>query len=609
MTGYTRQSTAAIVAGQEVKAQPVADEFNQLEAAFNSVSGHTHDASTGNGPKISLTTSVSGILPAANGGTGLGTIAGFATLIGVETLKNKSLEDVSTWFIDDLDNTKRVKIQAGNITTGTTRTWTSPDASGEVILDTATQTLSSKTLTAPILGGNTTLTGTMDLTGGIVTFRDDRFLIVDNGDVTKRMAFEVSNIPSATTRTVGAPNASGTLVTLLGADTLTNKSLQDSTTFFIDDVDATKRVQLQVSSVATGTTRTLTVPDASGVLVLDTNTQTLSGKTLTTPTINGATISGTWAGNATFSGTLTLTRPTVTLQDTTTTFQDNADNTKQANFELSLITTGTTRTITLPNANKTLIGTVDIPNYIAGLTIANDVTDAVNDIVISTGSCMDSTNTDSMTVSSTLIKRLDAAWTVGTNQGGRDTGSIADATWHVFVIKRLDTQVVDVLLSQSASAPTMPSPYTLFRRIGSIIRTAGSIIGFQQDGDYFTLSVTSNDINVTNPGTAAVLGTLNVPFGIRVRWMGLLTLVAGTSNSTLYHMYISDPGTADQTPSVNFYHNQIQNDVIYGSSARAVGWSECWTNVASQLRYRVSTSDAGLIVRLSTRGWVDQRGK
>jgi len=70
MAGYTRQSAASIVNGTAITAAPLNAEFNQLLAAFHATTGHTHTGATGDGTKIPLATSVSGFLPAANGGTG-----------------------------------------------------------------------------------------------------------------------------------------------------------------------------------------------------------------------------------------------------------------------------------------------------------------------------------------------------------------------------------------------------------------------------------------------------------------------------------------------------------------------------------------------------------
>lgn len=70
MAGYTRQSAASIINGENITAPPLNAEFNQLESSFNDTTGHAHDGTTGNGPKIDLTTSITGFLPAEHGGFG-----------------------------------------------------------------------------------------------------------------------------------------------------------------------------------------------------------------------------------------------------------------------------------------------------------------------------------------------------------------------------------------------------------------------------------------------------------------------------------------------------------------------------------------------------------
>lgn len=70
MAGYTRQSVADIVNGENITAPPLNAEFNQIQVAFSQDAGHTHDGSVGSGPKINLDTSVSGYLPPIHGGVG-----------------------------------------------------------------------------------------------------------------------------------------------------------------------------------------------------------------------------------------------------------------------------------------------------------------------------------------------------------------------------------------------------------------------------------------------------------------------------------------------------------------------------------------------------------
>ncbi len=127
------------------------------------------------------------------------------------------------------------------------------------------------------------------------------------------------------------------------------------------------------------------------------------------------------------------------------------------------------------------IGMADVSpfsGHINGLTYSNNGTDATNDIDIAAGGCMDATNAFWIALSA-ITKRLDATWSVGTNQGGLDTGSIANADYFIWAIARSDTGVTDVLFSASATSPTMPADYDFKRRIGWFKRESAAITAFK----------------------------------------------------------------------------------------------------------------------------------
>jgi hypothetical protein len=98
-----------------------------------------------------------------------------------------------------------------------------------------------------------------------------------------------------------------------------------------------------------------------------------------------------------------ITSPTLTVLDASFTMQDNVDATKQAQFQLSGITTGTTRTYTLPNATGTLADLATAQTFtnkthtspvITGGSIANATitVDAIGEFTSANGVAIDGLN-------------------------------------------------------------------------------------------------------------------------------------------------------------------------------------------------------------------------
>ena len=249
--------------------------------------------------------------------------------------------------------------------------------------------------------------------------------------------------------------------------------------------------------------------------------------------------------------------------------------------------------------------------YLNGLTLANNGADATNDIDIAAGSCRDSTDVINI-VGTAMTKRLDAGWVAGTNQGYRNSAAaIADTTYHIYAVCKAagadpdyyahtSTTVATVIAALQAEAGG--AAYLYARRIGSIIRSAGAIVAFNQNGDEFLLSTMSLNINTTAASSAAVLYAMQVPAGIKVKVLvhGAFTLVGGAGGGCL----LSSPDEADIAPVVNTgkvtYTNPVDSQYVSGNA-------EVRTNTSREIRVRCTNNNSNLNV--NTYGWIDRRGR
>jgi hypothetical protein len=217
---------------------------------------------------------------------------------------------------------------------------------------------------------------------------------------------------------------------------------------------------------------------------------------------------------------------------------------------------------------------------------------------VSAGFAADSTNVNLMKLPSAYTK-LNTSWAVGSGNGSLDTGSIGLNTWyHVHQIKRLDTGLVDILTSLSATAPTLPANYTVFRRVGSL-RTDGSgnWLLFSQFGDEFLWGLGSsiNDINTAVLGATPTLFTLRVPTGVKV-WAKLR--IDSIASSVL----VSSPDEGNLV-----FNTPVAGQTTNSGTSVASLTLDIRTNISAQIQ--AVGPGSGQTLQATAYGWIDRRGR
>ncbi len=243
--------------------------------------------------------------------------------------------------------------------------------------------------------------------------------------------------------------------------------------------------------------------------------------------------------------------------------------------------------------------------YIGGLTLSNDAANPNTVLDIAPGMATSDDESVLIQLPSAFTKAL-SAWAVGTGKGGLDTGVVAANTgYHVFLIERIDTGVVDVLFSLSATAPTMPSGYTKKRRIGWIKTNASSqIVAFSQNGDEFIWAAPTLDVNALGVVTTPSLTTMSVPLGIKVNAIirGLVLIAAGATSGAFLINSPDETSTGADIPSSNITLNVAAGENL------AFGQMSVRTNTSGQIRM-VSGTTSNIAVTVVTVGWIDTRGR
>lgn len=329
MAGYTRQDTANNIAnGNVIDADDLDSEFNAIEGAFNSASGHTHDGSSGQGspitkvgPSQDITVSTVAVLPKTTNTLDLGTSSvqfKNAYFDGTVSVDNITVDENITaigsvtstaGFVGDLTGnadtataweTARTLTLSGDVT----GTVSGIDGTGDIEVITTVGN-DSHTHTSSFI--TDFIEATQDVVGGMVTGNTESGISVTYSDDLGKLNFDV-NDPVIT--------LSGDVA---GSATMTN----------LGDVTITTTVQPNSVALGTDTTGNYVASLVAGTGVTlanntgETATPTVSIGQAVATTSNVLFNQVTTTGNAVIGGNLTVSGTTTTVNTETINLADN----------------------------------------------------------------------------------------------------------------------------------------------------------------------------------------------------------------------------------------------------------------------------------------------
>ena len=470
-----------------------------------------------------------------------------------------------------------------------TSTITLPGATGTLATIAGTETLTNKTLTSPTISGlylsdgsiifegatadafETTLSVTDPTVDRTITIPDITGTLVttgDTGSVTNAMlngSIALTKLSSDTSTALGvgtlelghasdttlSRSSAGVLAvegvvvpTISSTSTLTNKSLSDSTTFFIDETDGTKKMQFQLSGIGTGVTRTLTVPNNDGTIITTGDTSTVTNTMLagsiangklanSSITINGNIIS--LGGTATITANISnaLTVSTGLQLNTGTTFDGGAARTISIDSTVATLTgnqTLTNKTLTAPvidniklgyTTTATAAGTTTLTvssNYyqrFTGTTTQTVVLPVTSTLVIGMSYAIENASTGNLTVNSS---------------GGNLVATVIPGTTMVFLC-------IGTALTTAADWDAEYDEFAAITGTGSVVlSTSPTFTTGIDSGATFSAFASSTSLTLGYSSTAA--STTNISTGA----------VAAATTKTIN---IGTGGAASSTTNIN----------------------------------------------------------
>jgi len=255
--------------------------------------------------------------------------------------------------------------------------------------------------------------------------------------------------------------------------------------------------------------------------------------------------------------------------------------------------------------------------YIDGFVLSN-AADVDHDIAVAVGEARSEYSAApggrhiNFVTASPITKRIDAAWAVGSGNGGLDSGTVAGDSWYAIygVARPSLPDPIDFIFSLSADpSAVVPTDYSLSRRIGWVrTDTSGNILPFKHypggEFRYVTPPALNVDDTVT---TTPSLHTLSAPpnteaiINVQVRRTAAAAAVLIMSRDMSASLAVSD----NATPLASHGY-RMSFDTVGLNDGRTYQEMRVRVDASSQVRI---VADNSLTLRVATLGWVDRRGR
>ena len=504
------------------------------------------------------------------------TVAGNLTVSGTTTTVDSTTVNIQNAFVFEGGTPDSFETTLTTVNPTADRTVSIPNATGTLVLQDTTDTLTNKTLTTPVIeeidGSTITLDSAGDITldagGADIILKDDgtefgRFInnsgelrIASGSSTTTNITMAGANTTIAGNLTVTGNTEGDGNITIGDAatDTITfGGTIQGSLVFEGSTADS---FETTLTPGNPSSDITLTLPTDTGTIITDVSLATLQNKTLTSPTINAGTLSGALTGTADLTGlVLAGASPLV--------FEGSTAN----SFETTLAVTDPTadRTITLPNSTGTLVVTADVSGDATMNTAGALTLTTVNSNVGSFGSAtaipVVTVNAKGL-VTAVTTSSITTSLTVGADSGSNDTVALASDTLNFEGGSNITTTVSDNNIAVALDA----SPSITNLTVGGTVTFEGSTANSFET----VLQVTdpTADRTITFQDGSGTVAFLTDVTGSSVA--GSFTTLTSTGNTTLGDA-TSDTITFNGRIASNFVPSA---DDTFSLGTSSLKWSE-----------------------------------